>query len=277
MQHKQQSQGLQIVHQTLLTLYIHWTCLERESENVLLIIARMVIFLHLCVILFTGWGRGGGVVGFPACVTGDMTRRSASKESQVLTIVHQILLRMSKRTLRVPTVRNLLECFLFYAVCLYKAKAQCKQECIPVGCRLSALYRTGGLYLGGLPDRDLPPLDRDPLDRDHPPPRTEWKTRVKVLPCPKLRLRAVISLEPYLHTWLSLRYLCAARGSVPHQSASRRAFPPLWAPHSVPCWRQRRKASGRRDVRVRRTCKHPLQSVLPSRVTPDINKTNRRS
>ena len=127
------------------------------------------------------------------------------------------------------------------------------------------------------PGQRAPPLDRDPLPLDRPPPPwTEWQTQVKTLPYPKLRLRAEISLEPYLHTWLSLRYLCAARGSVPRQSASRRASPPPWAPHSVPCWRQRRRASGRRDVRVRRTCKHPLQSVLPSRVTPDINKTKRR-
>ena len=93
---------------------------------------------------------------------------------------------------------------------------------------------------------------------------------------PRLGWLMNLNLKPYLHTWLSLRYLCAARGSVPRQSASRRASPPLLAPHSVPCWRQRRTASGRRDVHVRRTCKHPLQSVLPSRVISDINNTNRR-
>ena len=32
------------------------------------------MFLHLCVILFTG-----GLVGFPACITGHMTRGSASR------------------------------------------------------------------------------------------------------------------------------------------------------------------------------------------------------
>ena len=40
-----------------------------------------------------------------------------------------------------------------------------EQECIPVGCVLPALYRTGV----GLHDRD-PPGQRPPVDKD-PPPR----------------------------------------------------------------------------------------------------------
>ena len=51
-----------------------------------------------------------------------------------------------------------------------------KQECIPVGCVPPTCYHTGGgslsggVCLGGLPDRD-------------PPPWTESQTGVKTLPC----------------------------------------------------------------------------------------------
>ena len=49
-----------------------------------------------------------------------------------------------------------------------------RQECIPVGCVLPALYRTGGspwTETPGQMDRDLPgQMDRDPPDRDPLPP-----------------------------------------------------------------------------------------------------------
>ena len=77
----------------------------------------------------------------------------------------------------------------------------------------SSLYGGGGLPLGGVYDRD--PMDKDPQkehginDRDPPegtwdraarqevtsyrdPMWTDRQTPVKILPCPKLRLQAVI-------------------------------------------------------------------------------------
>ena len=53
-------------------------------------------------------------------------------------------------------------------------------------CVLPALYRTGrGLCQGGPPDRDPPPSD--------PREQNDWHMPVKTIPCPKLRLRAVIT------------------------------------------------------------------------------------
>ena len=63
------------------------------------------------------------------------------------------------------------------------------------------VFVQGGLCPGGLCPRG--PLSRGRLcprgvsvlgglpDRDPPPPWTEWQTGVKILPCPKLRLRAI--------------------------------------------------------------------------------------
>ena len=57
-----------------------------------------------------------------------------------------------------------------------------EQECIPVGCVPSVLYRTGGGSLSrrGVSVREIPPCGQN-----------DWHTPVKILPCPKLRLRAV--------------------------------------------------------------------------------------
>ena len=72
-----------------------------------------------------------------------------------------------------------------------------KQACIPVGCvppaccpYLPACTALGGYLLpGGVY-----------LPRYFPPLWTEWQTGVKILPCPKLRLRAVITLWTTLWT-----------------------------------------------------------------------------
>ena len=57
-------------------------------------------------------------------------------------------------------------------------------------------YRGGGSQSKGrgLFQGDPPPPDRDPL-----PLWTERQTRVKTLPCPKLRLRAVTIFETQLY------------------------------------------------------------------------------
>ena len=84
-----------------------------------------------------------------------------------------------------------------------------KQECIPVGYVPPAAVAIGG---GGVSLHQAPPPDQDPLPgtRYHPlrdqtpqeqappgtrhPPRGQnsWHTLLKILPCPKLRLRTVI-------------------------------------------------------------------------------------
>ena len=105
-----------------------------------------------------------------------------------------------------------------------------KQECIPVGCILPACNHTGWVSVQGVSlTETLPgqrPPDRDPLDGDppgqrphwtetpvqRPPGQTPWssdlwcmlgqrppvdrQTPVKTLPCPKLRLRAVLTEVP---------------------------------------------------------------------------------
>ena len=86
-----------------------------------------------------------------------------------------------------------------------------KQECIPVWCVPPALYRTregglcpevslskgifpgGGLCPGGLcPGRSL---------SRETPLWTGWQTRVKTLPCPKLRLQTVIMIIVDCDKW----------------------------------------------------------------------------
>ena len=64
-----------------------------------------------------------------------------------------------------------------------------KQESISAGCPLVQQTRTD----------PLPPMEPPDLDRTPPPPRrpgqnpiVDRQTPVKTLPCPKLRLRAVI-------------------------------------------------------------------------------------
>ena len=89
-------------------------------------------------------------------------------------------------------------------------KENIKQECIPVGCVLPVLYHTGegplsgrvcvrGVYVqGGLCRGDS--LSGEVSfqgglclwGRTIPPPHVDRQTPVKLLPCPKLRLRAVI-------------------------------------------------------------------------------------
>ena len=65
-----------------------------------------------------------------------------------------------------------------------------KQECIPVGCVPPAHYCTGGLCLGGLPDRDLLPWTETPRMETLPlwTDKHLWKHNLR-----KLRLRALIS------------------------------------------------------------------------------------
>ena len=68
-------------------------------------------------------------------------------------------------------------------VTLVSTDVMCKQGCIPVGCVPPTLYHTGGgLCPGGI----LCQGDPSPMDRQTP---------VKVLPCLKLRLRAVKSFQ----------------------------------------------------------------------------------
>ena len=59
-----------------------------------------------------------------------------------------------------------------------------EKECIPVGCVAPALYRTGGSLSRRSLLGSLPPPPHHHVDRQTP---------VKLLPCPKLRLRAVIT------------------------------------------------------------------------------------
>ena len=56
---------------------------------------------------------------------------------------------------------------------------------------------------------DQTPRTRHPPDQPPPPLWTEWQTGVKILPCPKLRLRAVkirtkSGFEPGVSYWLRL-------------------------------------------------------------------------
>ena len=81
-----------------------------------------------------------------------------------------------------------------------KAKRKNEQECIPVGCvPPAAVAVRGGLHQAPpgtrhpqaqTPRDQAPPRTRPPGSR--PPLWTEWQTGAKILPCPKLRLRAVM-------------------------------------------------------------------------------------
>ena len=82
-------------------------------------------------------------------------------------------------------------------ICRHYDRYQKRQECIPVGCVPPALYRPGGSVSGG------------PLS-GRPPPPVGRQTLVTILPCPKLRLRAVkitryfkLSIEYNHHNILS--------------------------------------------------------------------------
>ena len=61
-----------------------------------------------------------------------------------------------------------------------------KQECIPVGCVPPAFcpYLPACTAPGGVPAQVLPPRGQN-----------SWHTLLKILPCPKLRLRAVINFH----------------------------------------------------------------------------------
>ena len=79
-----------------------------------------------------------------------------------------------------------------------------KQECIPVGCVPPAAVTVGGIGFHQVPPPPTsPPQDQAPPPRPYPPgtgppgtrhPRGQnsWHTLLKILTCPKLRLRAVI-------------------------------------------------------------------------------------
>ena len=82
---------------------------------------------------------------------------------------------------------------------------RCRQQCIPAGCVLPALYRTGDLCAGGIcPGGSLSrgslskgaggSLSRGSLS-GRPLCPVDRQTPVKLLPCPKLRLRAVNIFE----------------------------------------------------------------------------------
>ena len=86
-----------------------------------------------------------------------------------------------------------------------QTKSYQKQESIPVGCVLPTRHSTEGLFpSGGVSLTETPPLpglrpQEGTWDRKREwhhtknlPPRTEWHTRVKTLPCPKLCLLVVI-------------------------------------------------------------------------------------
>ena len=81
-----------------------------------------------------------------------------------------------------------------------------KQECIPVRCvPLSCwpypVVSDGGGVSSQPPWRLNPPSDADPpvihAGKSPPPPcgQKEWHALVKIIPCPKLRLRAVTNLN----------------------------------------------------------------------------------
>ena len=70
---------------------------------------------------------------------------------------------------------------------------------IPVGCILPAAVAIGGDL------HEAPPGTRDPprTKQPHPCEQNSWHTLVKILPCPKLRLRAVKKQKIY---WLPDNY-----------------------------------------------------------------------
>ena len=71
-----------------------------------------------------------------------------------------------------------------------------KQECIPVGCVPPAAVAVGGSPPAPpdqAPQEQAPPWDQAPHSGPDPP--VDRHTPVNILPCPKLRLRAVIISE----------------------------------------------------------------------------------
>ena len=82
-------------------------------------------------------------------------------------------------------------------------KTVVKQECIPVGyvpargVHAWRVYLPGGVPAGGVPAGGVPAggctCQRQYLHRYSPHLWTEWQTGAKILPCPKLCLRAVIN------------------------------------------------------------------------------------
>ena len=88
-----------------------------------------------------------------------------------------------------------------------------RQECIPVGCVPPAAVAVGGgLHQAPTPPGTRPPHPQDqtpPPGPDTPqtrPPPVDRHTPVNILPCPKLRLRAVKMQIGLLHLYLIISF-----------------------------------------------------------------------
>ena len=99
--------------------------------------------------------------------------------------------------------QNSLKLLLVVDICLIKYKngilllaatehfrLYSSQENIPVGF-VPPSFLVPGEGICPTPSVGRPPVGKPSPSRQTPPPWTEWQTRVKKLPCPKLRLRAV--------------------------------------------------------------------------------------
>ena len=113
---------------------------------------------------------------------------------------------------------------------------RCRQECIPVGCALPALYRTGGLCPGGslcrgsLSKERRGSLSRGSLARGglcqgDPPPPVDRQTPVKLLPCPSVQGRLCPEGVSVQRGSLSRGGLCPEGVSVQRGSLSRGLSP----------------------------------------------------